>query len=49
MTGYASNRRAVDALQSGEIEVLGGTAWLWASGEATASVDVLFVDEAGPS
>ena len=30
------------------ISVLGGTAWLWAREEFAASVDVLFVYEAGP-
>ncbi|BCS31390.1 hypothetical protein TBR22_A05910 [Luteitalea sp. TBR-22] len=47
ITGYGANGKAIEALQSGDIDVLGGTAWLWASNEATASVDVLFVDEAG--
>jgi uncharacterized protein len=47
IAGYGSNSKAMEALQSGDIDVLGGTAWLWASDEATASVDVLFVDEAG--
>ena len=39
------------ALASGEIDVLGGTVWLWASsakdGEQKVPLDVLFVDEAG--
>lgn len=47
IAGYGSNSKAIEALQSGDIDVLGGTAWLWASDEATSSVDVLFVDEAG--
>jgi uncharacterized protein len=34
------------ALDNGSCRVAGGTAWLWASPEALASVDVLFVDEA---
>jgi predicted RecB family nuclease len=33
-------------LSSGDCQIAGGTAWLWASEEAHASVDVLFVDEA---
>ncbi len=41
------NAKALDALQSGEANVLGGTAWLWARPEFAESVDVLFVDEAG--
>jgi predicted RecB family nuclease len=31
----------------GEVDVLGGTAWLWSRKEFSGSVDVLFVDEAG--
>lgn len=42
-----SNEDALDALQSGEANVLGGTAWLWARPEFAGAVDVLFVDEAG--
>lgn len=34
-------------LESGSINVLGGTAWLWAREEFEQSVDLLFVDEAG--
>lgn len=41
------NPEALQALQSGETNVLGGTAWLWARPEFASSVDVLFVDEAG--
>jgi len=41
-----SNQEAREAL-SGEVDVLGGTAWLWARPEFADSVDVLFVDEAG--
>ncbi len=42
-----SNENALTALQSGEANVLGGTAWLWARPEFASAVDVLFVDEAG--
>ena len=42
-----NNQEALEALQSGEIKVLGGTAWLWSRPEFAKSVDVLFVDEAG--
>ncbi len=45
--GFANNQSALDALHNGEIDVLGGTSWLWADGDAVSSVDVLFVDEAG--
>jgi uncharacterized protein len=43
----SDNPDALQALESGEVNVLGGTAWLWARPEFKASVDVLFVDEAG--
>lgn len=42
-----SNEEARDLLASGEINVLGGTAWLWSRPEFAKSVSVLFVDEAG--
>ncbi|HUG30244.1 MAG TPA: TM0106 family RecB-like putative nuclease [Candidatus Limnocylindria bacterium] len=35
------------ALLTKEVDVVGGTAWLWSSAEMEGSVDVLFVDEAG--
>jgi predicted RecB family nuclease len=36
------------ALQEGAaVQVIGGTAWLWAREELTGAVDVLFIDEAG--
>jgi uncharacterized protein len=41
------NNAALEALQSGDANVVGGTAWLWAREEFEAAVDVLFVDEAG--
>jgi uncharacterized protein len=44
---FDSNEAALTALQSGSINVLGGTAWLWAREEFTNTIDVLFVDEAG--
>jgi uncharacterized protein len=34
-------------LESGEINLLGGTAWQWSRADFEQSVDVLFVDEAG--
>jgi predicted RecB family nuclease len=43
----AGNEEALAALASGNVHVLGGTAWLWAREEAAAAVEVLFVDEAG--
>ena len=41
------NAEALRILQSGEVNVLGGTAWLWARLEFAKVVDVLFLDEAG--
>jgi uncharacterized protein len=41
------NASAYAALAAGEIDVLGGTSWLWSREDAVATVDVLFVDEAG--
>jgi predicted RecB family nuclease len=46
------NPEALAALQDGEVDVVGGTAWLWSRAEFEGSVDtlfvdVLFVDEAG--
>jgi predicted RecB family nuclease len=37
----------LNALKSGEAQVAGGTAWLWAGEDFAEAVDVLFVDEAG--
>ena len=41
------NDKAAMALGSGAYQLVGGTAWLWARPEFRASVDVLFIDEAG--
>ncbi|HKZ92044.1 MAG TPA: TM0106 family RecB-like putative nuclease [Candidatus Limnocylindrales bacterium] len=38
---------ARDALADDEVDVVGGTAWLWASEKLIGAVDVLFIDEAG--
>ncbi len=35
------------ALAADEVDVVGGTAWMWANAKSTGSVDVLFIDEAG--
>ena len=35
------------ALAAGEVDVVGGTGWLWANEKCRDVVDVLFVDEAG--
>jgi predicted RecB family nuclease len=42
-----TNEDALQALASGDVNVLGGTAWLWSRAEFAGAVDVLFVDEAG--
>ena len=42
-----TNDKALEALQSGDANVLGGTSWLWARPDFIDTVDVLFVDEAG--
>src|SRR5262249_35023046 len=36
-----------DGLATGDLNVAGGTAWMWARSEFQGSVDTLFVDEAG--
>lgn len=41
------NDEALRVLVEREIDVLGGTAWLWARSDMAGAVDVLFVDEAG--
>lgn len=41
------NEAAREAIASGSVSVLGGTAWMWAREEFKDAIDVLFVDEAG--
>lgn len=41
------NDAARDALQAGDVDVVGGTAWLWSREDLAGLVDVLFIDEAG--
>ena len=41
------NSACLKRFKSGAVNVLGGTAWLWAREEFEDAVDVLFVDEAG--
>ncbi|MEO8660101.1 MAG: TM0106 family RecB-like putative nuclease [Bryobacteraceae bacterium] len=43
----ASNEEALELLQSGKVDVMGGTAWMWARPDFAAKLDVLVVDEAG--
>lgn len=42
-----NNGIALASLQSGSVNVVGGTSWLWAPAESFEAVDVLFIDEAG--
>ena len=42
-----SNAAVAEALASGEANLAGGTAWLWAREEMADAVDVLVIDEAG--
>jgi len=44
--GTTSNPDVVDALDTGTHSLVGGSAWLWAREDLTASVDVLVIDEA---
>jgi uncharacterized protein len=44
---FEDNESAFAALMERRVDVLGGTAWLWAREEFAGSVDVLFIDEAG--
>jgi len=46
-THLKSTASARAALDSGEANVVGGTAWLWANEAMAGALDVLFVDEAG--
>jgi uncharacterized protein len=46
VTRVKGNPEVVDAIKGG-VDVIAGTAWLWAREEFADSVDVLFVDEAG--
>jgi uncharacterized protein len=41
------NDEALEALEAGKVNVLGGTSWLWSCERAFHAVDVLFIDEAG--
>ena len=44
---YADYGKLLAALEAGEVNVVGGTAWLWSRPEFAGSLDVLIVDEAG--
>jgi uncharacterized protein len=47
ITPISSNDDVRRELAARNIDVVGGTAWLWARADMAGSVDVLFVDEAG--
>jgi uncharacterized protein len=47
IAAVVENTDARAALDSGTVNVLGGTPWLWSHDALTQSIDVLFVDEAG--
>jgi predicted RecB family nuclease len=42
-----TNDKAIALLRGNQVNVVGGTSWLWANPIALNAVDVLFVDEAG--
>lgn len=44
---YGENEAARSAIANLDVQVLGGTAWMWARSDFRNAVDVLFVDEAG--
>ncbi|HVR09557.1 MAG TPA: TM0106 family RecB-like putative nuclease [Thermoanaerobaculia bacterium] len=44
---YADNDAVLAGLRSRQVDVVGGTVWLWAREELAGQVDALFVDEAG--
>jgi uncharacterized protein len=41
------NKEALEALTTGQANIVGGTSWLWSPEAAFEAVDVLFIDEAG--
>jgi uncharacterized protein len=44
---FKTNTDLLAALQGGELDVVGGTAWVWSREEFAGTLDVLVVDEAG--
>ena len=44
---FRTNGELLGALAAREVDVVGGTAWVWSREEFAGSLDVLFVDEAG--
>lgn len=43
----ATNSQVIAALEAGDVDLVGGTGWLWAREDMRERVDTLFVDEAG--
>ena len=43
----SDNSTVVDALAGDQVDVVGGTAWLWSRNDMSGLIDTLFVDEAG--
>ncbi len=46
-TKLPTNASVKHALANDEVDVVGGTAWLWSDDKLDGSVDLLFIDEAG--
>ena len=46
-TSLPKNEDVRDALEQEEVDVVGGTAWLWGSDKLIGAVDTLVIDEAG--
>jgi uncharacterized protein len=44
---FETNGDLITALRGGELDVVGGTAWVWSREDFAGSLDVLVVDEAG--
>ena len=44
---FDDNAELLGALQAGELDVVGGTAWVWSREDFADSLDVLVMDEAG--
>jgi predicted RecB family nuclease len=44
---FSTNGALLDAIDAGELDVVGGTAWVWSRPEFADRLDVLIVDEAG--
>jgi len=44
---FETNAALLEAIQAGEVDVVGGTAWVWSRPELADRLDALVVDEAG--